>query len=213
MNGAGRDARVVGRGDALPDIAAAIVGAVVLDLELVDPLFQLRGERIVNCIHAAERSVAARGRHFERVEHAGLGRQLQVRHVGVPDRLAGAQAADRLSVHHHVGNHVDLRHAFDEAPAGFLDRGPVELAEAPAERHQIGVAEPLVADEDHRMLVPGAGDPREHGVTQIAEIDSADFGAERCPRGNDLNCSPIGRVVELDFRTGGHAGLRYSLCA
>ena len=44
----------------------------------------------------------------------------------MPDGFAGAEAADRLAVHGHVGNDVDFRQPFDEAPAGLLYRRPVE---------------------------------------------------------------------------------------
>ena len=46
---------VVGRRDALADIAAAVVGAVVLDLEAGDAFLQPRRQRLVDAVHGAER--------------------------------------------------------------------------------------------------------------------------------------------------------------
>ncbi len=112
----------------------------MLDLQIGDSVLQSVRQRLVDRIHAAERGVAAGGRHLQRVEHARHRRHIEIGHVGMPDRLAGAEAADRLAVHHHVGDDVDFRQAFDEAPAGFLDRRPVEVAEAAAERDQVLVA-------------------------------------------------------------------------
>ncbi len=112
----------------------------MLDLEAGDALLELRGQRLVDAVHGAERGIAAGGRHFERIEHARLRRHVEIRHVGVPHRFAVAQAADRLAVHLDVGDDVDLRQAFDETAAVLLDRRPVEIAEAAAERDQILVA-------------------------------------------------------------------------
>src|SRR3954447_3987984 len=58
VDGAGRGARIVCRRDALAQEAAAVVGAVVLDLQAGDALLQLRRKRVVDRIHAAERRVA-----------------------------------------------------------------------------------------------------------------------------------------------------------
>ena len=41
-----------------------------------------------------------------------------------------------LAVHLDVGDDVDFRQAFDEAATVLLDRRPVEIAEAAAERDQ-----------------------------------------------------------------------------
>ena len=133
-------------------------------------------------VHAAERRVASGGRYFERVEHARLGRHVEIRHVGVPDRFAVAEAADRLAVHLDVGDDVDLRQALDEAAAGLLDRRPVEIAEAAAEGDQLLVAQRLAADQHHRMLVPGVHQASERRVVEVPEIDAPHLRAERCTR-------------------------------
>ena len=102
VHGPRRRSWIVGRGDALAQIAAAIIGTVVLDLQVGDPAFQLIRQRLVDRVHAAERGVAAGRRHLERVQHARHRRYIEIGHVGMPNRFAGPQAADRLAIHHHV---------------------------------------------------------------------------------------------------------------
>jgi hypothetical protein len=103
--------------------------------------------------------VAARRRHLQRVEHGGLGRPLEVGHVGVPDRLAGAEAADRLTVRaEHVGDDGDLRLALHEAAAVLLRRRPTEVAAAAAEGDQVVVGQRLAAEQQHGMREPGPVD-------------------------------------------------------
>src|SRR5262249_61805457 len=97
---------------------------------------------------------------------------------------AVAQAPDRLPVHLDVGDDIDLRQAFDEAPAVLLDRGPVEVPEAAAEGDQLLIAERLAAEQQHRMIVPGLDDALERGRVELAQIDAGHFGAER-PAGRD----------------------------
>jgi hypothetical protein len=119
------------------------------------------------------------GRDFERVEHARLGRLLQVRHVGVPDGLAGAEAADRLAVRaEHVGDDVDFRMAGDEALAVLLHRREVEIAEAAAEGDEVGVGETLAAEEQDGMGEPGGVERGESGIVEIAEVDPGHFHPE-----------------------------------
>src|SRR3712207_7542942 len=68
------------------------------------------GERVVGRIHGAEMRVAPARRDLDRVEHRGLGRLRQVGHVGVPNRLARAEAADGLPVGpEHVGDRKSTR--------------------------------------------------------------------------------------------------------
>src|SRR5207253_2520015 len=81
-------------------------------------------------IHRAEAGVAAGGWNFERVERARLGWIGQIRHVGVPHRFTGAEAANGDAVLDHVGDDVDLGTAFNESPAVLLDGGVIERAEA-----------------------------------------------------------------------------------
>ena len=127
MHGAVRGHRIVGRRDSLTLIAVAVVGAVVLSPEASYAVFQLGGECIVGAIHRAERGVAAGRGHFERIEHARLGRHVEIRHVCVPHRFAVAQAADWLAVHFDVGDDVDFWQPLNETATGLLNRRPVEV--------------------------------------------------------------------------------------
>lgn len=85
---------IVGRGHALADVAAAVVGPIMLDPQIERPIAQGGRQHLERRIHVAER-VAAGGRDFERIQHARLGRRGQVRHVGVPYGFSSAQATDR----------------------------------------------------------------------------------------------------------------------
>src|SRR4029077_15743927 len=112
----------------------------------------------------------------------------QVRHIRMPDGLAGAEAADGDTVFDHVRHDVNLGMAFDEPRAVFLNGRLIERAEPAAEGDQIGVAELLVAEEQHRVLEPGPINLRKGGVIYRAEIDTAYVGTERRGRGNNLQC-------------------------
>jgi len=78
MQGARRGPRIIGRRHARADISAAVIGAVVLDLQTLDSLFQGRRQCLPRAMHRAEHRVAAGVRHFERVERARLRRIGQV---------------------------------------------------------------------------------------------------------------------------------------
>ena len=80
------------------------------------------------------------GGTLQGVERARLGRGLYIAHVGVPDRLAAAEAADRLPVLNDIGDDVEFGQALDETAAALLHRGPVKVAEQAAEGNQIRVA-------------------------------------------------------------------------
>ena len=136
-------------------------------------------------VHAAERRIAAAGRHFERVEHARLGRHVEIGHVGVPHRFAVAEAADRLAVHLDVGDDVDLRQPLDEAAAGLLDRRPVEIAEAAAERDQV-----LVAERADRGPAPPNGRARPASGAPNA-------ASSRCLRSTPLTSAPSAAPVGI----------------
>ena len=78
VHSARRGARIIGRRDALSHIAAAGVSAVVLDLQAGDAVLQARRQRLIEAVHRAERRVAARDGHFERVEDARLRRHVKI---------------------------------------------------------------------------------------------------------------------------------------
>ena len=159
MHRAWRGARVVGRRYSLAHVAPTVVGAVVLDLEASDAVFQRLRQCLVDAVHRTERCVASERRHFERIENARLWRHLEIRHVSVPHGFAVAEAADRLAVHLDVGNDVNLREALDETAARFLNWRPVEIPQATAEGDQFLITEPLIADQHNRILVPHLNEP------------------------------------------------------
>jgi ligand-binding sensor domain-containing protein len=55
----------------------------------------------------------------------------------------------------------------------------VEFAEATAEGDQVGIGQRLPANEEGRMLVPGALDDGKVGITDAREINTGHFGAHR----------------------------------
>ncbi len=149
MHRAWRGARIVGRRYSLPHIPAAIVRAVVLDLQTREAVLQPLRQRFVDAVHRTERCIAADRRHFERIENARLRRHVEIRHVSVPYRFAVAQAANRLAVHLDIRNNVNLRQALDETAPRFLNRRPVEIPQAAAEGDQPPITDPLIADQHH----------------------------------------------------------------
>ena len=59
--------------------------------------------------HIGKMGVAADGRYFQRMQHRGLRRHVDIGHIGVPDGLAIAEIADRLTIHDDVGDDIELR--------------------------------------------------------------------------------------------------------
>ena len=76
-----------------------------------------------------------------------------------------ASPAPRLPIGHavldHVGDDIELGMAFDEAPAGLLNRCQVELAQPAAERDELAVGELLSRKEQRLVREPGAGEWRQ----------------------------------------------------
>src|SRR5882672_9082295 len=75
----------------------------------------------------------------------------------------------------------------DESPPRLLHRRLVERAEAPAERHQVVVAQRLASKEEHLVLEPRLMDGGEGRGVERAEIDALHLGAQRSARRPDLN--------------------------
>jgi len=88
MNRARRIARVGARYHTLANITAAVIGAVVLDLQSGYALLEFRRQRRIDGIHIDEIGVPALRRCLQRIEHAGLWRFLHIGHIGVPDGFA-----------------------------------------------------------------------------------------------------------------------------
>ena len=171
MECSGRGAWIVGRRDAGTHVSAAVVRAVMLDAQPERSRAKIVAECIPRAVHRAEARVAARRWNFEGIERACFGWVRQVRHIGVPHGLTGAEAADGDTVFHHVRDDVNLGMALDEAAAVFLDRRQVERAEPPAEGDQIGVAELLVAKQQHRVIEPRTIDLRKDRVVYRPQIN------------------------------------------
>ena len=111
-----------------------------------------------------------------------------------------ASPAPRLPIGYavldHVRDDVDLRMPLDEAPAGLLDRRPVEIAEAAAERDQVVVAERLAAEQQDLMIEPGAMDRRElcrvaagQGLYCAPTIPISSITCSNCPRPPSSSCA------------------------
>ena len=190
-----RGARIVGRRHAGAHVAPAVVRAVVLDAQPQRARAELRGERVPPAVHRAEAGIAAARWNLERVERARLRRVGQVRHVGVPDGFARAEAADGDAAFNDVRDDVDFRVALDEPPAVLLDGCLVQRAEAAAEGNEIGVAKLLIAEQDHRVIEPRLVDHREGGLVYRPQIDAADFSAERGTSRGNLNSLPRARFT------------------
>ena len=150
MPGARRCHRIVGRRHAFAEIAAGIVGAVVLDPAPFDLAPEVGRQSIACRLHAGEPGVAAGRRDFQRIEHRCVGRHVEIAHVGVPDGLAVTQRADRIALGvEHVGDDVDVGIARWADAATLLVGRRIEFAEAAAEGQQVVVAERLAAQQDH----------------------------------------------------------------
>ena len=95
-----------------------------------------------------------------------------------------------------------------EALPRLLDRGLVELAKTPAERHQILIAERLVAKQEDLMFEPRPMDRGKQLVVERSQIDALHFGAER--RARRSNAQTI-RAAGCDTGRLGSLGHRGSL--
>jgi hypothetical protein len=99
----------------------------------------------------------------------------------VPDRLVGAELADRLAVLDDVRDDQDVVAAFGRIVCGG-NRRPIQFTELPAEAQEILVGEALAAETQHQVVVPGRlhrGDRL--GTKRTGEVHSRDVGGERRP--------------------------------
>src|SRR6202040_817908 len=71
--------------------------------------------------------------------------------------------------------------ALDEAPSGFLNRRPVELAETTRKRDQFVVSKVLAAEQQHQMVEPVLVDRCEGRSIDGAKVGAANLGAQRGP--------------------------------
>ena len=179
MPGAGRRHGIIGRRHAFAQVAARIVGAVMLDAPAFDPAPQVGRQCLAGRLHAAEPGVAAAFRDLQRIEHGGVGRRVEIAHVGVPDRLAGAQRADRIALGvEHVGHDVDVGIAGRADAAALLVGRRVELAEAPAEGQEVVSPSCWPRSRIIECRSTRARSPRSP-VAQPSQIDAGNLRAHR----------------------------------
>jgi hypothetical protein len=178
MQGSGGGAGIVGGRDAGANVSAAVVGAVMFDAQPQRVRAEIFRDRVPRAIHRAEARVATRRWNFERIERARFRRIRQVRHVGVPDRFTGTEAADSNAVFDDVRHDVNLGMAVDEPAAVFLDRCLIEQSKSAAEGNQISVAELLIAEQQNRVVEPRTINLGKYRVSDRAEIDTTYLGAK-----------------------------------
>src|SRR5205085_12012304 len=116
------------------------------------------------------------------------GRHIDKRRVGVPERLAITEPADRLAVLDDVRDDRNLRWDFALTAGGLrfdsillLDqlRGiELQIAELAGKRHVLFVGHRLIAEAQHEMVEPSPADRGAvRGRKRLADIDAADLGA------------------------------------
>ena len=181
MQRAGCLARIVGRSDALPDIAAAVVGAVVLDPQPQRPLTQRGGQALERRVHVAEPCVAAGGRNFQRVEHARLGRMRAdrtCRCARPPPRCRGCRSPRHFRSR-------SKRHRFPachwRCAGHFPESALIQLAEPARERDQIRVRNALIAKHEHLMIDPRLVDGGEAGIVKPPQVNVVTSAPNECP--------------------------------
>ena len=165
---------------ALAHVAARVVGAVVLDVQVADALDQRSRHPGERRFHAGKAGVAALGGNFQRIQHRRVRRVRRVAHVGVPQGLAVAERADRLArLVAHVGDHVDVGIARRGLAPRALVRRRVERAEMLRERQQVVVGQLLVPENKDIVPVPRLFDGLDFPRGGAGEVDTLDFGADR----------------------------------
>ena len=177
-------------------LAAARMGRGMDHRPPVDPLLGFLGQRVVGAIAVEERGRPAGigRRHFEGAQQARRRRYVDERAVGMPERLAVAEPADRLAVFDDVGDHRDFRGDLALAANG-LGLDPIllgdqcggiefELAELTGERHVLLVGHRLAAKAQHEVGEPSSADRfAVGGRERVADVDAGDLGTEpRCKR-------------------------------
>src|SRR5665213_286188 len=187
--------------EALMRLAAARMGGGVDHGEAVDALLGRVGQVVIGAVAIEERGRAAgaRRRAFERAQQAGGRRHVDKRRIGVPERLAVAQAADRLAVLDDVGDDGNFRRNLAVAAVAlgvdailFGDqRGRVEFefAELAGERHVLRVGHRRPAEAQHEVVEPGLADRAAiWGRERLAYVDAGDVGAAAGGEGVNFNC-------------------------
>src|SRR6266566_278001 len=179
--------RVIDGGCTLPDISAAVVRGVMFETEIRNFLFELVRQAFVGTIHIAEIGVAAFRGNFQRINHTGFRRIIEVRHIRMPTRFAGAQTADGLSIFDHVRNDVNFRMTFNKSAAALLNGRMVQFAEAATEGNQIFIVQLLLTKQQDLMVEPGSVNGFELIGPNLSDIYAANLGAERLSSWDDFH--------------------------
>ena len=94
--------------------------------------------------------------------------------------------ADRTAILGHVGDDDDLRAAL-HAPS-FTEDVELDFAKTAGKRHLLQGRDVLIAEEDDGVIIVGAFDSGERLVVDgSGQVDTADLGAERGARRNNLD--------------------------
>src|SRR5438874_592816 len=117
-------------------------------------------------------------RHLARKQHRCHRRLFQIRGIGMPD------AAEVHALVLELLHFDDLREPGNALHERILDRP----ADALRKGHVLRGRERLVAEEDDEVLEPRRADLAHLPVAELAQINAADFGAERA--GNALYLEP-----------------------
>ncbi len=149
-----------------------------------EPLLHRLRQRVIGGAHIGEHRPALGRRHFLGVQDRQARRHLLVRAVGMPiGRPLDAEPVD-LAVFVDVG---EPRHLGVLNMAIIDQRMDFGLAEEPAERGELGRAEVLLAEHQHRMLGESVFDPGQRlGVRRLRQVEPERFGAERMPKRTNL---------------------------
>src|SRR5256886_15526371 len=142
--------------------------------------------------HATDRGPPADSGDLAPGQERRHGRHLLERAVRVPELVAGLVEHAAVVPPHQpaVSPGVDVREVDQirvQTPllADRVDRR-LEGTETPAERHLLLVGEPLVLEDEHRILLERVADPPErYLVERPREIDALDAGAQARMDGSD----------------------------
>ena len=108
----------------------------------------------------------------------------------MPNGFTVAKAADWLAILDHIGYHIYLGQAFDEAAPDLLDGRQVEVAKTAAEADQLGIGQFLVPNQQHQIVQPGA--------MQLGKLQRHRVCAGRCRCISAPSPAPVGFTLSDD---------------
>src|SRR6516162_8436860 len=134
---------------ALAQHTRAVTRSVVHRGFTLDGLLHVRRQGLISLKHIREIGVTARfrRRHLQRMQNRRLWRQVDVSHVGMPDRFAVTEIAYRLAVLDYVGDDVEFRVRLVECFAVRVWPGRIELSEALAEGNELWIRQTLPMED------------------------------------------------------------------